>query len=73
MAITNRTESRNFSATSSINDKPVMYMTANYTDSGNLSFNESIQDMTAYKANMATVDADYETWKAEVKNEVLGE
>lgn len=73
MAIVNKTESRNFSATSAIDDTPVMYMNANYNESGGLSFNESIQNMTLYKANMATVDADYEEWKAEVKAEVLGE
>ena len=73
MAIINKTESRNFAATSAINDTPVMYMNANYSESGSLSFNESVQNMDLYKANMETVDADYDTWKAEVKAEVLGE
>ncbi len=70
MAIANKSESRNFSATSDINNTTVMYMNASYSSSGDLSFNESIRDMDAYKSNKATVDADYDEWKGYVMEQV---
>ncbi len=74
MAIVNRTETRNFTAQSSINSNAVMYMNSSYnSESGQLTFGESIQNMTLYKANKAAVDADYDEWKAEIEAEVLGE
>ena len=73
MAIANKTESRNFSATSDINNTTVMYMNASYSSSGDLNFNESIRDMDMYKANKAEVDGDYESWKNEIYTEIFGE
>lgn len=74
MAITNKSESRNFNATSEIDNVSVMYMNASYnTQSKELSFNQSIRDTDVYKKNKAEVDNDYETWKTEVYTEIFGE
>lgn len=74
MAITNKNESRNFNATSEINNVSVMYMNASYnTQSKELSFNQSIRDTDAYKKNRIEVDNDYEIWKTEVYTEIFGE
>ena len=73
MAVTNKTESRNFSATSAINETTVMYMNASYnTSSNDLSFNQSIQNMELYRANKTVVDNDFDTWKDEVYTEIFG-
>ena len=73
MAVTNRNESRNFNATSTIGDTTVMYMNASYnTSSNDLSFNQSIRDMELYKANKTVVDNDFDTWKDEVYTEIFG-
>lgn len=73
MALTNQNESRNFSATSIINDKSVMYMNANYnTSTGELSFNNTIRDMETYKANKTVVDGDYDSFKDDVESKVIG-
>ena len=73
MAVTNKNESRNFNATSEINNVSVMYMNASYnTQSKELTFNQSIRDTDTYKANKAEVDGDYESWKDEVYTEIFG-
>lgn len=67
----NKSESRNFTATSSVNDVAIMYMSANY-NGGNLGFNKNIQNLEAYKENRDEVDADYDTFQNEVI-EAIGE
>ena len=71
--IANRAESRNFNATSTINDETVMYMNASYSTNGDLNYNQSIQNMILYKAHKEQVDEDYETWKNEVYNKIFNE
>ena len=71
--LADKRESRNFNATSIINDEVAMYMNASYSTNGDLNYNQSIQNMALYKANKEQVDKDYETWKNEVYNEIFNE
>ena len=59
-------QSLSISATSSIEDKIISYMSANIAIPGGANINNSIQDMTKYLANQEAVDADYEEFKAKV-------
>lgn len=73
MAITNRTETRNFTASSTLNDATIMYMNATYNAaSKELSYNRSIRDTDLYKANKETVDAEYDTWCDEIYTSIFG-
>ncbi len=70
--ITNQTETRNFSATSVINDQTAATFSAYYTSDGRLNFATDIVNVPLYKANKAEVDKDEADWKAEVEEEVIG-
>lgn len=71
MAITNRVEIRNYSAMSKIDDTNIMAMSANYnTETGSINFNQAILNIITYEANKEAVDADYETWKADILAEL---
>ena len=73
MAITNKNESRNFNATSTIDDTVVMYMNGSYnTNSEELTFNQSIRNLSAYKEHKEEVDGDFESWKGEIEDAILG-
>lgn len=71
--IMNQAESRNFSASSVINDQVVANFSAYYTNDGRLNFATDIVSLTLYKANKVTVDKDEVDWKAEVEQAVFGE
>lgn len=71
MAVTNRVETRNYSAMSKIDDTNIMAMNANYnTETGSINFNQSILNIATYEANKEAVDEDYETWKADILAEL---
>lgn len=48
----------------------VAYMNANYDEQSNLNFSQNIHNYAMYKANKAVVDADYETFKENVLDDI---
>ena len=71
MAIVNKKENRNYSAMSRIDNTNVMAMGANYNnDSDTVNFSQTILNIATYEANKEAVDADYETWKADILAEL---
>ncbi len=67
MAVVNKVETRNYSAISKIDNVNVMSMNANYnTQNDTVNFSQTILNIATYEANKEAVDADYETWKADI-------
>lgn len=68
--LANRSESRNFNATSEVGDVTIAAFNASYNDNTRqLIFSKSIIDLVKYKANAETVEADY----TEFQDGVIGE
>lgn len=72
--IANKTESRNFNATSTIDNTIVMYMSVSYSSNGDFSTNNSIRKdaMDLYKAHKEEVDKDYADFCDEIYQEIFG-
>lgn len=69
--LANRNESRNFNAVSEVNDAVIASFNASYNDgTGQLIFSKSIVDLTRYKANAETVEADYTEFQNGVIEEI---
>lgn len=67
MSIVNKVETRNYSAISKIDNTNVMSMNASYnTEIKTVNFNQTILNIATYEANKEAVDADYESWKADI-------
>lgn len=74
MALVNQNQTRNWNAISAVNvqddrGEVVMYMNASY-NGREVNFGQNFQNMELYLANKATVDADYDTFKAGVLEDI---
>lgn len=72
--VINNTKTINYNAISAINvdgeDKHVMYMYGSINAEGLPSWNSNITDVPLYRANQAEVDADFETFKQEILDDL---
>ncbi len=76
--LANVTKTQNFSGVSAVdvkdgNGTPVMYMNASVDANNNVSFSEQIRNIDLYKANRKEVDSDFEAFKKQVLDDVIGE
>lgn len=62
----NLNKTTNVNASSSIDGKTVMHMTAVISASGTVNINQSVIDMTTYSSNQEECDVDYEQFKEKV-------
>ena len=74
MALVNQNKTSNWTAASAVNvqngtGEAVMYMNAAY-DGRICNFGQNIQNMELYQANKATVDKDFEDFKAGVLEDI---
>ncbi len=69
--LTNKQKSISYNATSVIADTVVLYMNGSYnSESGDMSFNQSIRNKKLYLEYKEEVDKDFEDWKNEIVRDV---